>query len=131
MVLRPEMTIRRAAAFCLALAVLPALAQTNENPTGDWLRANGTVRIAVSRCGNDYCVVNTWVKRPDGPEKAGDELVLSMRRDPAGDYRGTAYDMRRRLTYRMTVTLHGDQMKTRGCLLLGLICRQTGWKRIN
>jgi uncharacterized protein (DUF2147 family) len=49
------------------LALFPSLAgATGLSPVGNWLRANGTVRIAVNQCGAQFCAVNTWVKS-NGP----------------------------------------------------------------
>lgn len=115
-----------------AAAVLaPGLATAGVDPIGNWLRDNGTVRMAVTQCGANYCAVNTWVKRPDGPEKIGDKLILTVKPGSGNVYQGTAYDVRRQRTYRMTITLQGDSMETTGCVLFGILCKSTGWKRIN
>jgi uncharacterized protein (DUF2147 family) len=114
------------------LALTPGLAQAADpDPVGNWLRANRTVRIAVTPCGNDFCAVNTWVKRPKGNEHAGDKLILDMKRISPTEFRGKAYDVRRQRTYSMTVTFQGDTMVTSGCVLFGIICKSTGWTRIN
>ena len=119
--------------ICLALLTLaPGLGRAADpNPVGNWLRANRTVRIAVTQCGDKFCAINTWVKRPEGREKKGDELILDMKRISATKFQGKAYDVRRQMTYGMTVTFQGDSMVTSGCVLFGVICKSTGWTRIN
>ncbi len=113
-----------------AWATGPAAARPMD-PTGNWLRDNGRVRMMVSRCGEDFCAVNTWVKRPEGPEKVGDRIILKMHPVSDSRYQGLAYDVRRGLTYRMTVTLQGNRMETSGCVLFGVICKGIGWRRLN
>ena len=121
----------RAAALA-ALALTPGLANAADpGPTGNWLRANQTVRIAVTQCGSNFCAVNTWVKRPKGKEHIGDKLILDMQRVSPTEFQGKAYDVRRQMTYKMTVTLQGDSMVTSGCVLFGIICKSTSWTRIN
>jgi uncharacterized protein (DUF2147 family) len=115
-----------------ALALLPGPALAADSGlTGNWVRDNGTVKMEVSQCGNDLCAVNTWVKRPKGSEKVGDKIILSLRPVSSSEFQGRAYDVRRQMTYGVTVTLEGTSMETSGCVLFGIICRSTGWKRIN
>ena len=114
----------------LALLPGPALA-TDSGLTGNWVRDNGTVKMAVSQCGDELCAVNTWVKRPKGSEKVGDRIILSLQPVSSSEFQGRAYDVRRQMTYRVTVTLEGASMETSGCVLFGIICRSAGWKRIN
>ncbi len=114
------------------LALTPGLAAAagpDPDPAGNWLRANRTVRMTVTHCGSHLCAVNTWVKRPDGPEHAGDQLILDIKPISGTELQGTAYDVRRQLTYRMTVKLQGNSMVTSGCVLLGIICKSTSWTR--
>jgi uncharacterized protein (DUF2147 family) len=116
----------------LALALIPSLAAADDTALlGNWLRDNHTVRIAVSQCGNNVCVVNTWVKRPKGNEHIGDGIVLTLKPVSSTEFKGRAYDLRRHLTYGMTITLQGANMETSGCILFGVICKSTGWQRID
>lgn len=115
----------------LALATPLAAQAGDPDPEGTWLRANGTVRMEISQCGSNFCAVNTWVKNPNGKEKVGDRLILTVRQISAIEYQGKAYDLRRRMTYRITLTFQGNHMKTSGCVLLGIICRSTSWTRTN
>ncbi len=120
----------RMALALAALAPQAAIAST-PSPAGNWLRANGTVRVAVTQCGTNFCAVNTWVKNPLGKEKIGDKLVLTVKPVSNNAYQGRVYDERRHLTYRMTITFQGNTMKTSGCVLFGIICKSTSWSRIN
>lgn len=115
-----------------ALLLSPLAAQADTpSPTGNWLRANGKVRIAVTQCGTNFCAVNTWVKDPQGNEKVGDRLILTVKPVSDSEYQGQAYDERRQMTYKVTITLQGNDMTTSGCVLLGIICRSTSWTRTN
>jgi uncharacterized protein (DUF2147 family) len=99
--------------------------------TGGWARDDGAARIIITPCGANLCAVNTWVEDPNGREKIGDELVLTLQPAAGGRLKGDAYDVRRKLTFTMTITLSGAAMHTSGCVFLGLICKSAGWTRIN
>lgn len=97
---------------------------------GTWSRSDGQARVRLAPCGSAICAVNVWVRDPAGSEKIGDRLVMKLRPVGAGAWSGTAYDPQRALTYAMTMTLLGEGLQTRGCILGGIICRNVGWKRI-
>lgn len=51
------------------------------------------------------------------------KLVMSIREGADSSYSGTAFDPQRDLSYKLTVEVNGDRMKTRGCVIAGLICK--------
>ncbi len=99
--------------------------------SGNWARDDGGTRIDIAPCGADYCAVNTWVKNPNGKEHVGDRLILTLQ--PAADavLKFQAYDVRRKLHFSMTITLQAASMHTSGCVLLGVVCKNASWTRIN
>ncbi|MFM2280901.1 MAG: hypothetical protein RLZZ444_3132 [Pseudomonadota bacterium] len=105
-------------------------AQANEL-YGQWARGDGKARVQIAPCGADICATNVWVKPGTPKEGKGDTLVMSIRQENDGVYAGTAFDPKRDLTYNLTVTINGDRMTSRGCVIAGLICRGIGWERIN
>lgn len=96
---------------------------------GEWARGDGKARVRVEPCGSDLCATNIWIKPGTPRERQGDRLVMSIRERGEGHYSGTAFDTRRNRTYRLTVTIDGDRLTTKGCLA-GVICRSIGWTRI-
>jgi uncharacterized protein (DUF2147 family) len=114
----------------LALGLLPELAWAGGGGmVGDWARDDGTTRIAISQCGSALCAVNTWVKDPNGKEKVGDKLVLKVAPVSSTEFQGQAYDVRRQMTFKMTITVQDNSMKTSGCVLLGVVCKDADWRR--
>lgn len=105
-----------------ACAKIPRLA-------GNWARTDGATRISIAPCGKDFCAKNTWVRNPDGPEKLGDRLILNVHPHGADRLTGQAYDVRRKLSYSMTIKFSGRNMQTSGCVLLGFICKTAHWRR--
>jgi uncharacterized protein (DUF2147 family) len=97
--------------------------------TGDWGRVDGTLRITIAPCGERLCAVNTWSGDPDGGDRVGDRLVLSLSPSDASTLAGEAFDERRKLTYSLQISLDRDAMRTRGCLLAGVACRTMNWIR--
>ena len=108
-----------------------ALAST-PGPIGQWARADGGTKIDITQCGQDYCAVNIWVRDPAGAEKVGDKLVLALApTDRPGILKGRAYDVRRNMHYTMTMTLTGAHMRTKGCVVFGIICKSAQWNRVD
>ncbi|WP_244629779.1 DUF2147 domain-containing protein [Martelella limonii] len=98
---------------------------------GVWARGDGKARVKVERCGDNFCATNIWV-RPGTPlERVGDQLVMDI--DPVAPTRfeGRAKDVRRGMTYSMSITLGGETMRTRGCVLGKLICKSADWASVN
>ncbi|WP_141683756.1 MULTISPECIES: DUF2147 domain-containing protein [Rhizobium] len=98
---------------------------------GQWARGDGNAKVRIAPCGKNICAVNTWIKPGTPTEKAGDKLVMTIKPGADGVYSGSAFDPQRDLTYRITVTVNGDQMTTRGCVIAGLICKGVDWTRIH
>lgn len=97
---------------------------------GDWARANGNVRIVIAPCGTKLCATNTYVRDPRDGQAVGDRLVMTLRPRSASVLRGKAYDVKRNMTYSMTLTIEGNRMRTHGCVLFGMICKTANWTRI-
>lgn len=116
-------------AAVLAAAAMSGVAQAADM-TGDWARGDGLAKVDVAPCGSNLCAVNTWIKPGTPREKEGDKLVMTVSRAADGSYAGSAYDPQRGLTYRMTVTVNGNRMTTRGCVVAGLLCKAVDWTRI-
>lgn len=120
----------RVVAFGLVSAfTFSAAAQERDGPVGEWQRQDGGSAIEISRCGEDLCAINSWVRDPDGDEKVGDLLVLSVRPTASGKFEGLAHDERRDKTYAMTLTLSPAGLQTEGCVLFGLLCKNAAWIR--
>jgi uncharacterized protein (DUF2147 family) len=97
---------------------------------GNWTRNDGKTHIRVSRCGAEYCGVNTWVKPGNPSEKVGDTLVVNLKPAGAARWSGSAFDRRRDRHYTMQVHVAGSHMTTQGCILGGMMCQSMGWSRL-
>lgn len=99
--------------------------------SGQWARGDGKAKVQITPCGSDICAVNTWIKPGTPKEKEGDKLVMSIRPDAEGSYSGTAFDPQRDMSYKLTVTVDGNKMTTKGCVVAGLLCKAIDWTRID
>ena len=99
------------------------------DPLGEWVRSDHESQIEISPCGPDLCAVNEWVRDPKSSEKAGDVLVMSLQETAPGHLEGQAYDKRRDMSYAMTLSFTESDMRTEGCVLMGLLCRSAEWVR--
>lgn len=98
---------------------------------GQWARGDGNAKVRIAACGKNICAVNTWIKPGTPTEKAGDKLIMTIKPGADGVYSGDAFDPQRDLTYRITVTVNGDRMTTKGCVIAGLLCKGVDWTRIH
>ncbi|MGV4792021.1 DUF2147 domain-containing protein [Rhizobium sp. F40D2] len=99
--------------------------------SGQWARGDGKAKVQITPCGSDICAVNTWIKPGTPKEKEGDKLVMSIKQDGEGHYSGTAFDPQRDMSYKLTVTVSGSKMTTKGCVVAGLLCKGVDWTRVN
>jgi uncharacterized protein (DUF2147 family) len=118
------------ATMLLAWSPGQTLAGPDAGLTGSWSRIDGETRINITPCGERLCAVNTWVKDPSKGERVGDQIVMNVQpREPA-TLTGEAHDVRRGLTYSLQISVGQDAMRTKGCLVSGLVCRTLSWVRV-
>ena len=116
-----------------AMAALPIVALGAASPLqdlqGQWARDDGETRMRIAPCGGDLCATNVWVKDPKGDEHVGDVLVMKLKPKSTTELDGEADDKRRNATYDLTLTVAGDTMKSHGCAVIGLVCKDSSWTR--
>jgi uncharacterized protein (DUF2147 family) len=125
----------------IAFASNPALA---EEPTGDWLVAEGTAQIHIENCGNALWGFVAWEKEPGGrdtenpdPSKRdrptlGLPILLNMQastRKP-GWWDGEVYNAQNGKTYASHIALEGPgSLRIEGCVLQ-ILCGGQTWTRV-
>jgi len=100
------------------------------NADGDWARGDGLARTHIAACGGAICATNIWAKNPQGDEKVGNRLIMTLNETGADHWTGSAFDPQRDRTYAMEMSVAGNRLTTRGCILGGIFCRSVGWTRI-
>jgi uncharacterized protein (DUF2147 family) len=120
------------------LAIVPALFPTLAGLgaaageiDGNWARGDGKAKVLIAPCGEKICATNTWIKPGTAKEKTGDRLIMDIKQSEAGSYSGTAFDPQREKSYKITVTVAGNNMTTKGCIVAGLLCKGISWTRID
>jgi uncharacterized protein (DUF2147 family) len=113
------------------LAAIPILANAEGGPdiSGNWTRSDGTVRMRVASCGNQICAINTWIKDANSGEAVGDKLIMTLAPQGTTRLAGSAYDVRRDASYSLQISVQDEQMQTRGCMLVGVVCKSLSWIR--
>jgi uncharacterized protein (DUF2147 family) len=119
----------RIVVICTTAFVGALGANAGENVDGEWARDDGQLRTLIGSCGENICAANTWVKNPQGDERVGDRLVMTLRETEGKGWEGTAFDPQRNRSYSMKLSLSGNKMTTRGCILGGILCRDASWTR--
>lgn len=123
-------SLRRTLLLLGVLSLTAGSAAAAPDPIGNWARDDGSTRVHIAPCGADVCAVNTWVRDPDGREKVGDVLDMTLVPDAGAVLKGKAHDRRRDMTLSVTLSFDGEGMETRGCVFFGLLCKSAGWHRV-
>lgn len=125
------MKIIRLAIVSALSPMLVGASATAAEIDGNWARGDGKAKVLIAPCGEKICATNTWIKPGTPKEKTGDRLIMDIKQSEAGIYSGTAFDPQRDKSYRITVTLAGNNMTTKGCIVAGLLCKGISWTRID
>jgi len=114
--------------LALAFAAFAIEGAAASDLDGTWLRDDGNARVRIASCGDKICATNLWIGDTSKGEAAGDQLIMTLARQPDGTFSGNAYDPKRDWTYSMTITATPGTLTTRGCIVGRLICRDVNWK---
>lgn len=123
----------------LANAASPALAQPDAL-LGQWENPKHSMVVDVSRCNSDdYCavVIKASAKALANARKGGTEhfigtQILHVRGTGDRTFKGTAFDPESNMHVSATVHVLGPGvMEMRGCALLGLVCEEQRWTKLN
>lgn len=106
----------------LLALVTSAGAAAPDIPDGLWNRDDGLGGVRFSPCGPAMCGDVVWLKDPQGPAHVGERLLYDMRETAANTWEGRAHNPEDGRDYDGTLTVDGDHMTTKGCVL-GFICR--------
>jgi uncharacterized protein (DUF2147 family) len=113
----------------LITALVPS-ASLAQGFTGAWQRGDGIATVKVAPCGKLICMTNTFIRPDVTDEKVGERLEFSVKGSNKQSLTGTVLDPKTGKSYSAVVTISGDQMTTKGCVLGGVICKSTEWTRI-
>jgi uncharacterized protein (DUF2147 family) len=100
-----------------------------QSATGVWRRSDGTSKVRVAPCGEALCGTIVWLKDPESPAKVGQRVFFDMRPDGANAWAGKAFNPEDGKTYSGKMTVSGDAMTTKGCVLGGMLCKSVSWRR--
>lgn len=113
------------------LALGPAVALAAD-ATGIWLRDTGASKVKIAPCGAALCGHIVWLKdAATSPAKMGEKIFFDMKSDGDNSWEGSAYNPENGKTYTGKMSLSGNTLTTKGCVLGGIICKTIVWSRAN
>jgi uncharacterized protein (DUF2147 family) len=140
--------LKQAIPAVLAMSIAAgASAAMAGDPTGTWIMTNGKVTVRVSNCGNSLCGNVVALKKPldkhgkpkvdkENPNPAlrkrpviGLALLSGMKRKGPDKWVGSIYNPDDGRTYSAIVTLSGNRMKVKGCVVV--FCKSQNFVRLN
>lgn len=111
----------------------------DSQPVGIWRNSKNSVHIEISRCGEAMCGRVTWADekakadaRKGGTDPlVGTELLRNFLKDGKGRWRGKVFVPDIGQTFHGTITpINANELKARGCLFAGILCRSKIWIRV-
>lgn len=128
--------ITRRTSILSALTLVIILAATHSLSAdsrlhGEWKRGDGNVVVSIAPCGLKTCATNTWIGDTSGGENIGDRLIMNLDKGSGSVLAGEAYDPRRNLTYKLKIDVSETRFISRGCLALGMLCKNASWQRLS
>jgi uncharacterized protein (DUF2147 family) len=116
----------------LALFLAGSAALSAETPLhGKWMREDRNALVTVGPCGRQLCATNTWIGETSWGEEVGDRLVMTLEQTSDGVLSGEGYDPKRDLTVKVRLEVSETRLISRGCILLGLLCKTVSWQRVD
>jgi uncharacterized protein (DUF2147 family) len=130
----------------LLLSALATAAAADGDPTGKWQMDDGRLTVQVSPCGDKFCGYVVALAKPlrhgkpkvdrKNPDKAlrsrpiiGLSVINNMKQVGPNRYEGTIYNADDGNTYTGGMTLDGDAIRVKGCVLF--ICKSMKFVRVN
>ncbi|PIO44924.1 DUF2147 domain-containing protein [Phyllobacterium zundukense] len=127
--------------FSLLLAATlttTALAQT-QDISGTYVNESGRTKVRLSECDAGLCGTVVWMKQPvndvNNPDvsKRDRSVVglqaVTLKPTGEGNYAGTLYDTESGKTYSGKAKFSDQSVELSGCVLGGLICKASVWRR--
>ncbi|MDR9776991.1 DUF2147 domain-containing protein [Rhizobium hidalgonense] len=112
--------MKRMSIVIAALAAIPTIAHAEDPIIGNWKTELGDT-TAITSCGGGYCITLKSGKH------AGKQIGTFKGRD--GSYEGRITDPDANKTYDGSVTVSGNALKLKGCVLK-VVCESQTWPRL-
>ena len=127
--------------FLIAAGMLAMAAPAWGAPSleGKWANPKRSVIVDVARCGDALCGTVAWANENNkrkaaakGNRLIGARILSDLKPAGNGTYKGRAFEPKRNLRGSAIVRQVGPNvMVVKGCAVLGVICREQRWIRID
>lgn len=92
----------------------------------------GFIHVSMAQCGTKICGTIAKVVGNDNTSIVGRQIIADMSPNGGGAYSGgTIWAPDQDKTYKSKMTLSGNSLEVKGCVLGGAVCRGQTWSRIN
>lgn len=128
-----------ALALVLSSALVTGAAADTQQVTGTYVNQSGGTKVRLSDCGTGLCGTVIWMKNPvndvNNPDvsKRNRSVVgiqaVSLKSTGPATYAGSLYDTESGKTYSGKAQFSDNEVTLSGCVLGGLICKSSIWRR--
>lgn len=123
----------------MAGALMTAAMAEAQEVAGTYVNESGHTKVKMSDCNGGVCGTIVWMNQPvndvNNPDASKRDRpvvglqAVSMKPTGPGTYAGTLYDPETGKTYSGKAKLAGNAVELSGCVLGGLICKSSIWRR--
>jgi len=106
---------------------------------GTYVNETGRTKVQISECNVGVCGTIVWMSKPvndvNNPDASKRDRsvvgiqAVTLKETGSGTYAGTLYDPESGKTYSGKAKLLGDAVELSGCVMGGLICKSSTWRR--
>jgi uncharacterized protein (DUF2147 family) len=119
---------------------MPAMAQAPDI-TGTYVNDTGRTKVRLSDCGGGVCGTVIWMSNPvndvNNPDVSKRDRpvvglqAVTLKLTGAGTYAGSLYNTENGKTYSGKAKLSDNGIELSGCVLGGLLCKNSVWRRVD
>lgn len=119
---------------------MPAMAQAPDI-TGTYVNDTGRTKVRLSDCGAGVCGTVVWMSNPvndvNNPDASKRDRpvvgiqAVTLKPTDAGTYTGSLYNTENGKTYSGKAKLSNKGIQLSGCVLGGLLCKDSTWRRVD
>ncbi|MBA8880451.1 DUF2147 domain-containing protein [Phyllobacterium myrsinacearum] len=123
-----------------SMMTVPAMAQAPDI-TGTYVNDTGRTKVRLVDCGSGVCGTVIWMSNPvndvNNPDASKRDRpvvglqAVTLKPTGSGTYAGSLYNTENGKTYSGKAKLSDNGIELSGCVLGGLLCKNSVWRRVD
>ncbi len=133
-----SVSVATAALFLVGVPHVAHAQAQDDSLLGTWRDPKDTVHVRTEPCGDRVCGVVVWAsdaavaaaRRGGTGELVGTTVFRNFKQAKPNVWRGKVYAPDVRMTFSGTLTVDDNELRGKGCVLGGIVCKTRTWERV-